>query len=104
MDAPTQIRGFSKLMSFVHILVGRGLSALSTSYILSLVFDKEAEKLIKVLGTQLSNMEEEETTKRTKNGNEVSKETICAEVKKRKFFGEINPKQDVEAQIEVLDT
>ena len=28
-------RGFSKLKSFVHILVGRGLSALSISYILS---------------------------------------------------------------------
>ncbi|KAF3948836.1 hypothetical protein CMV_025212, partial [Castanea mollissima] len=35
MDAPTQIRGFSKLKSFVQILVGRGLSALSISYILS---------------------------------------------------------------------
>ncbi|KAF3946028.1 hypothetical protein CMV_027660 [Castanea mollissima] len=27
-----------------------------------------------------------ETTKRTKNGNEVSKETICTEVKKRTFL------------------
>ncbi|KAK4608593.1 hypothetical protein RGQ29_002127 [Quercus rubra] len=60
MDAPTQIRGFSKLKSFVHILVGRGLSALSISYILSSVFDKEAEKLFKVLDAKLSNMEEED--------------------------------------------
>jgi len=58
-----------------------------TEYAKFVVFDKEAEKLIKVLGTQLSDMEEEETTKRrTKNGNEVSKETICAEVKKRIFL------------------
>nr|POF17164.1 hypothetical protein CFP56_39690 [Quercus suber] len=35
MDAPTQIRAFSKLKPFVHILVGKGLSALSISYILS---------------------------------------------------------------------
>nr|POE65421.1 hypothetical protein CFP56_55283 [Quercus suber] len=61
------------------------------------VFVKKEEKLIKVLGTQLFNMEERmkmvailfhvETTKRgTKNGNEVSKETIFAEVKKTKFL------------------
>ncbi|KAM4084943.1 hypothetical protein ACB094_08G171400 [Castanea mollissima] len=28
----------------------------------------------------------QETTKKTKNGNEVSKETICTEVKKRTFL------------------
>uniref|UniRef100_A0A7N2N963 Replication protein A 70 kDa DNA-binding subunit B/D first OB fold domain-containing protein n=1 Tax=Quercus lobata TaxID=97700 RepID=A0A7N2N963_QUELO len=51
------------------------------------VFDKEAENLIKVSAMQLSNMEEEETTKRgANNGNEVLEEKICAQVKKRKIL------------------
>nr|POE65414.1 hypothetical protein CFP56_55276 [Quercus suber] len=149
MDAPTQIRGFSKLKSLVHILVGRGLSALSISYLLSSGVAKVAcplllkplktvaacsshgkivhciaewMKMVTILFQIVSNAllenlhlpsesiaynffvckqnimvtrvfeiegneQLQETTKRgTKNGNEVSKETIFAEVKKINFL------------------